>query len=118
MIPNIIMIKDIPAVFLRQMVYGTSIKPTDLFGSACYQYPARQVSHSFNIPILFDHFHIINYNQQFLSLGLYPVIYMFPCLVPVCIPFCIIKRFNQRIFQLSIRISNPCNLINTRNITR
>ena len=116
-ISHIIMIKDIPAVFLRQMVYGTSMKPAYLFGSARYQYPAGQVSQSFNILVLFYRFHIINYNQQFLALGLYHVVYMFPCLVPVCIPLCIMKRLNQRIFQLSICISNPRDLINACNIT-
>ena len=50
-ISHIIMIKDIPAVFLWQMVYGISIKPANLFSSTRYQYPARQVSQSFNIRI-------------------------------------------------------------------
>ena len=112
-ISHIIMIKNIPAVFLQQMVYGISIKPSYLFGSARYQDAAGQVSQSFNIQILFYRFYIINYNQKFLALGLYHVIYMVPCLVPVCIPLCIMKRLDQRIFQLS----NPCDLINACNIT-
>ena len=116
-ISHIIMIKDIPAVFLWQMVYGISIKPANLFSSTRYQYPARQISQSFNIRILSYRFRIINYNQQLLALGLYHIVYMFPCLLPVCIPFCIMKRLNQRIFQLSICICNPSNLINACNIT-